>query len=230
MTKSAAITLLLVSTFALSANAHADDRPTSGEMSLSSGRTLGIGRSMLGAGIGWPGLFAEFDTGITSRFTLGVRGTALYGSPVMGFAMGMGAELAAPMRFHLWGHDRLDLALTLKPAFVAGQGALAGEGGTFDNDASYSGRLEVGSVIGAALTSSTTFILGVSGSGGYATTPDANQSYMTGSIHANVGIEGLMSRDTMLFVLFDGGYGFAPANKFDKHVIVSLYLGLGYEL
>lgn len=215
---------------AFSAHANADDRPTSGDMSVSSGRTLGIRTSVLAAGIGWPGLWAEFDTGLSSRFTLGVRVTALYGSSIMGLGTGIGSEVATPLRFHLYGHDDLDLALTLKPALVLGQGALVGQTNTFSNDFGFGVRAEAGVVLGMRLSQAVTFVLGVNGGPGFDSVPDAGQSHMMGTIRSNIGIEGLMSRDTMLFVLLEGGYGFAPATAFEKHVVLSLALGMAYEL
>jgi hypothetical protein len=187
----------------------AQDRPTSGDMSVSSGRTLGIRTSVLSAGIGWPGLWAQFDTGLSSRFTLGVRVTALYGSSIMGLGTGIGSEVGVPLRLHIYGHEDLDIALTLRPSVVFGQGALVGQLNTFANDFGFGLRAEAGVVLGMRLSQAVTFVLGVNGGPGYGSVPDAGQDRLLGTLRSNIGIEGLMSRDTMLFLLLEGGYGFA---------------------
>lgn len=206
------------------------DRPTSGDFSILSGRTLGVRTKALAAGVGWPGVWAEFDTGLSSRFTLGVRATVLYGSPLLGFGNGIGGELSVPLRLHLYGHQDLDLAISLRPAVVLGQGALVGSTNTFSNDFGFGVRGEGGVLLGMRLTDAVTFVLGVNAGAGFNSVPDAAQHHLLGLIRGVIGIEALVSRDTLLFAVAEGGYGFAPANTYDKHVIVGLSLGLAYEL
>ena len=100
-------------------------RPTSGDMSIVSGRTMGVGEEAIAAGLGWPGIWAEYLLAPSSTFNVGFRGTVLYGSPVMGLGSGVGAEATVPLRFHLWGADLLDVALQLEPSAFIGEGALA---------------------------------------------------------------------------------------------------------
>jgi len=40
----------------------------------------------------------------------------------------------------------------------------------------------------------------------------------------------VVSRDTMLFALLEGGYGLARDERFDTTAIFRLWLGLAYEL
>ena len=206
------------------------DRPTSGDFSISSGRTLGIRRKALAAGIGWPGVWAEFDTGLSSRFTLGVRATVLYGSPLLGFGNGIGGELSVPIRLHIYGHQDLDVSIALRPAIVMGQGSLVGLTNTFRNDFGFGVRGEGGLLLGMRLTDAVTFVLGVNGGLGFNSVPDAERSHVLALIRGVIGVEALVSRDTMLFAVADGGYGFAPSDTYEKHVIVGLSLGLAYEL
>ena len=102
---------------------------TSGEASLQSGRTLGVGETMIGAAAGWPWIWAQVELGLSSAFNLGVRVAMLYGSPIMALEAGVGGELAVPMRIHLYGEGDLDLAAFITPAFAIGEAAAtAGEG------------------------------------------------------------------------------------------------------
>ena len=87
------------------------DRPTSGVMSLWSGRTLGNGQSAIAAGVGWPGLFVELALAPSSRLNIGGRLQVNYGSPLMGIGDGIGGDLQVPIRFHFYGQDDLDVAV-----------------------------------------------------------------------------------------------------------------------
>src|SRR4051812_33143079 len=98
------------------------DRPTSGDASLLSGRTLGVGNAMIAAMAGWPGAFVQIEYGVTSLFNLGIRAGFLWGGPLMGLQVGLGGELAVPMRLRVWGEGQVDLAIVLEPMFAAGPG------------------------------------------------------------------------------------------------------------
>src|SRR5687768_6384965 len=78
-------------------------RPTSGEASFLSGRTLGVGQALMAASLGWPGFWAQLELAPDSGINVGVRGAVVYGSPVMGLVAGAGGELSVPIRVHVFG-------------------------------------------------------------------------------------------------------------------------------
>jgi hypothetical protein len=206
-------------------------RPTSDAISVHSGRTLGIGEAVLSAGVGWPGLFAELTLAPSSRFNLGVRGSVLYGSPLVGIGDGIGGEVSIPIRFLLHARRAIDISLMIRPGGVFGQGALVGEEGTFSNDFAWGVRLEAGAVMGIAASDAVTLLLGALLGGGLGSTPDAGgdlQGYGAG--YLQLGVEGLVSRDMMLFALADVGGGFGGPDRFDGNFIGRMWLGVGYLL
>lgn len=213
-------------------------RPTSGEASLLSGRTLGVGETMIGGGAGWPGIFATFQHALTSSFNLGARAALTYGSPLMGLEPGIGGDVGFPMRIHLFGEGDLDLAAYLEPAFAFGEGAAMGEvGNVFSGDFGWSSRLEFGGLIGFHVQERLTVLVGAGGMLGFVHVPDAGDPSVVGGATARIGIEGLISRDTMLFALAEGGVGFADDRGalalYDSGLIspiLRIALGLAYLL
>ncbi|MBX3274383.1 MAG: hypothetical protein KF729_29230 [Sandaracinaceae bacterium] len=214
-------------------------RPTSGEASLFSGRTLGVGETMVAGGVGWPGLFAMFQHAVTSSFNLGARAGLTYGSPMMALVPAVGAELGAPIRIHLYGEGDVDLAAYLEPVLALSEGAAAGELGTvYAGDLGWSSRLELGAVLGLRVQERLTLLAGAGGHVGFVHVPAAGDPTVVGAALARFGIEGLISRDTMLFAVIDGGIGFAAdrgpgAPVFDAGLVSGLFrvaLGLGYLL
>lgn len=187
-------------------------RPTSGEPSLSSGRTLGVGETVIGAAAGWPWIWAQLELAPTSSFNLGIRAAILYGSPIMALEPGVGGELSAPMRIHLHGDGDFDLAAYVTPAFTFAEAAAVGEGGTiFGSDFGWASRLELGGVIGWRAMERFTVLVGLGGQIGFVHTPALGDPEVIGGVIARLGVEGLISRDTMLFAVAEGGLGFAPA-------------------
>lgn len=217
---------------ALASTGHAQDRPTSGDMSILSGRTLGNGETVLAAGLGWPGIWAQVTLAPSSTFNLGVRATVLYGSPVMGLGSGVGGSLSVPMRLHLFGKDTLDLALTLEPGFALGEGALAGQETAFADNFGYAGWADVGALAGMQVSEAVTLTLGVLGEVAYVDVPDndVDGRHLVGGVLGVLAVEALMSRDTMLFAELRGGWGFANERLFDGHEILRVSLGLAYLL
>src|SRR5690606_14861017 len=122
-------------------------RPTSGEASLLSGRTLGSGEVMIAGAAGWPWIWVQLELAPTSGFNFGIRAALLYGSPLMGVRPGVGAEISAPIRIHLHGDAGVDIAVFVTPALAIGEASTAGELGIFAADLSYSTRVEAGSVV-----------------------------------------------------------------------------------
>lgn len=215
----------------------ARSRPTSGEPSLSSGRTLGVGETMIGAAAGWPWIWAEAQYALDSSFNVGVRVSLLYGSSVMALEPAVGGELSVPMRVHLFGEDVVDLAAYVTPTFSVGEAGGVGEGGNLaSGDLGLSSRLEVGGVLGWRVAERLTLLAGLGGQVGFVYTPDVADPEIIGGVLARLGLEGLISRDTMLFALLEGGLGFAP----DRAVplfrgqsfppILRLSLGIAYLL
>ncbi|MFK7985585.1 MAG: hypothetical protein AB8I08_06100 [Sandaracinaceae bacterium] len=190
----------------------ARSRPTSGEPSFSSGRTLGVGETMIGAAAGWPWIWAEAQYALDSSFNIGVRAALLYGSSVMALEPAVGGELSVPMRIHLFGEDVIDLAAYVTPTFSLGEGGGVGEGGNlFSGDLGWSSRLEVGGLLGWRAAERLTLLVGLGGQFGFVHTPAAGDPELMGGVLARLGLEGLISRDTMLFALLEGGLGFAPS-------------------
>jgi hypothetical protein len=206
-------------------------RPTSDEISVHSGRTLGIGETVISAGVGWPGLFAELTLAPSSRTNLGIRGSLLYGSPLLGVGDGLGGEMSTPLRFLLHAHRTIDVSLVIRPGAVFGQGAIVGQEGTFSNDFGWGARVEAGAVMGIAATGSVTLLVGALLGAGVVSTPDVGgglEGYVAG--YLQTGVEGLVSRDTMLFALADVGGGFGAPDRFDGNFIGRLWVGVGYLL
>lgn len=186
------------------------DRPTSGDASLLSGRTLGVGNVMLAAMAGWPGAYVQLELAPTSLFNLGIRGGFLWGSPIAGLQVGIGGELAVPMRLRVWGEHQVDLAIVLESMFAVGPGNVYGES-TYGNAFAYGTRLDGGARIGWEADPRLTVFGGVSAGGGIAEVPDTHGGvHPIGVVYATLGAEVLTTRDFMLFLRVDGGYGLLP--------------------
>lgn len=183
-------------------------RPTSGTPSLLSARTLGEGQVMAAGGAGWPSLWVQLELAPTSTFNIGIRASLLYGSPVMALQPGVGAELAVPTRIHLFGEENIDIAVFVTPAITLGEAALVGEGPyVFAGSFGWSTRLEAGGLMSFQVLERLTVFFGVGGHVGFAHTPDAGGPEPFGAAFARLGIEGMISGDTMLFGQLDGGIG-----------------------
>ena len=213
-------------------------RPTSGEASLHSGRTLGIGETMIAGAAGWPGIWVLVEHAISSSFNLGIRAGLTYGS-LMALAPGVGGELGIPMRIHLFGEGAIDLAAYVEPAFSIAEGASVGEFGTvYSGDLGWSGRLELGGLLGVHVSEGLTLLVGLGGIIGHVHVPAAGDPTIVGAILGKLGIEGLISRDTMLFAVAEGGIGFADdrgaaVNVFDvglASAVLRLSFGIAYLL
>ncbi|MBI2895246.1 MAG: hypothetical protein HYY06_16955 [Deltaproteobacteria bacterium] len=89
--------------------------------SVFGGELLRSSESTIAAGFGWPGLFVQYDAGVSQRFGIGFRGDLFFGSPVGGFDTGMGFGLSVPMRLQLIRLRRVGIALKLAPRFFVGQ-------------------------------------------------------------------------------------------------------------
>jgi hypothetical protein len=209
------------------------DRPTSGDASLLSGRTLGTGEVMLAAFAGWPGVFAQLELAPSSTFNIGIRAGFLYGSPMMGLIAGYGGELAVPMRIHVWGERDVDIAIHIQPIIALGSGALFGEGGISANRFGYGLRLDLGARMGWEVDPRLTFVFGIDAGAGFAGVDPSGPSAI-GMVLGLVGAEVLMSRDVMLFVEAQGGYGFAPDRTgfayFPAREVLRVVLGIGFLL
>ena len=189
------------------------DRPTSGDASLLSGRTLGNGEVMLAASLGWPGFWAHLELAPSSVLNIGIRASILYGSPAMGLRVGGGGEVSIPIRLRLWGEGETDLALRITPRGAVGEGAIFGEGAmsTFGGELGWMARLDAEVVIGVHPDPRVTFFFGAGAGGGVSHVPAAGNPEGIGRVEATLGVEGLLARDTMLFAEVKLGYGLARA-------------------
>lgn len=114
--------LALVAVLAVPIGARAQRSAAAGPpFSVFGGRLLRTSESVIAAGFGWPGLFVQYDLGLSERLGLGFRGDLFFGSPVGGFDTGMGFGLSVPMRLKLIHLRRVDIALRLSPRFFVGQ-------------------------------------------------------------------------------------------------------------
>ncbi len=209
------------------------DRPSSGDMSLFSGRTMGNGEAALAAGLGWPSIWAGIWLSPSSVLDFGIRGHVYYGSPVESLTTGAGGGLTIPVRIHLFGKDTFDLAIRLEPELVLGEGRLVGQ------DAVAGGYFGLGVVVlggflaGAQVSDRVTLSFGIAGEGGFLTSPAAGATASSGfgGLVGQLGLEALMARDTMLFVHVEGGIGFAAEVLFpDGQEILRASLGFAYLL
>lgn len=209
------------------------DRPTSGDASLLSGRTLGTGEVLIAAAIGFPGLWAHVEIAPSSDFNLGVRAGVLYGSPNMGLGIGGGGHLDVPMRIHLWGEGEGDLALRLCPRIAVGEGALFGESGIYAHVFGLSSRLDAGVLLGWHPDSRVTLFVGADAGIGLSYVEGTSVEPI-GVFQGRLGVEGLLARDTMLFAELTVGGGLAPDRGglpiYPDRFALGLSLGLGYLL
>lgn len=209
------------------------DRPTSGDASLLSGRTLGTGEVLIAAAIGFPGLWAHVEIAPSSDFNLGVRAGVLYGSPNMGLGIGGGGQLEVPMRIHLWGEGEGDFALRLCPRIAVGEGVLFGESGIFAHVFGLSSRLDAGVLLGWHPDPRLTLFVGADAGVGLSYVEGTSVEPI-GVFQGRVGVEGLLARDAMLFAELTVGGGLAPDRVgqplYPDRFALGLSLGLGYLL
>ena len=220
--------LVLLGCFA--AEARADDRPTSDDLSLISGRTVGNGEVVLSAGLGWPGFFAEVLFSPSSRFDLALRGHVDYGA-MLGTETGVGGGVSVPMRLHLYGQGITDLALAVRPFVLFGEGALMGEEGVFADDFGWSVGVEAGVRAGFQVGESTTLTAGAAFLFAWTDVPDATTGGgVLGGAAPVIGIEAAFTRQTLFFIEALAGYAGAPENRFSRQVWMRFALGIGYRL
>jgi len=207
------------------------DRPTSGDLSLFSGRTISKGDTTLAAGVAWPSIWAGIWLAPSSTLSIGIQGHVYYGSPLMGFNSGAGFGLTVPIRLHLWGDGILDFSLTAEPGVVLGEGQLVGQTGIYQDSFGYGIYGLIGGVLGAQLSDAFTVSLGAAGQIGYVHTPSRNVSAISpiGGIVGTLSVEAAMSRDTLIFLNMRGGVGFSDG-LFDSQAMLSAWLGLAYLL
>lgn len=218
--------LLLVSTAA-----SAQTRPTSDDMSILSGRTVGNGDIVIAAALGWPGFWAEIVFAPTSRFNIGFRGAVDYGSPLMDLETGIGGDVSIPMRLHLYGRNDIDVAAVLRPLAIFGEGALVGQRSTFADNFGWGVGAEGGMRAGFHVSDAVTLAAGALVTIVYVDTPDAARSNGIVSTFAAVAaVEALMSRRTLLFAELVGGYGVARDELFADHGVLRLSLGVAFRL
>lgn len=211
-------------------------RPTSGTASFLSGRTLGTGEVLMAAALGWPGLWAHVELAPSSTVNVGVRGSVLYGSPVMGLIAGAGGELIVPVRVHLLGEGDLDVGLRIAPQIAAGEGRLFGESASDIRaaDLGLSSRLDVGARLAWHASEQVTLYVGADVGAGVSWV-ETERAHAIGVLTGTLGIEAMMSSDTMLFAEAVGGGGIADGGDrtvayYPQQEVFRLSLGLGYLL
>jgi hypothetical protein len=209
--------------------------PTSGAASILSGRTLGSGQAVLSAALGWPGIWAELALAPGSEVNVHVRGSVLYGSPVMGLVAGAGGELAIPVRVHVLGEGNVDLAIRLTPRVALGEGAIFGERTGLGGALSGALILDAHGVFGIQVDPNVTIVAGLGGGAGASLVDGSPEGVAwVARVAGELGVEALMSRDTMLFAHVEGGYGFARDRVgvlfYPAREVLSVSLGMAYVL
>lgn len=204
------------------------DRPTSDDLSLISGRTVGNGEVVISAGLGWPGFYAEVLFSPSSKFDLGLRAHVDYGG-LIGTATGVAGGLSIPMRLHVYGKDDIDIAIAARPFVLLGEGAIFGEEGTFADDFGYAIGLEAGMRVGFHVSNSATFTVGAAGLFAWTHVNDAGGGAVGGGAPL-IGIEANFNRQTVFFAEALAGYAGAAENRFGRHMWMRLALGIGYRL
>lgn len=116
-----ALVVLAGAVLLASADARAQSTVPEGPFSTLGGKLLPAHEQAIAAGFGWPGMFFEYDIGVSNPFNLGFRGDLYFGNPFGGFDVGLGFGFAVPMRLRIAQIKRVDLALKLAPRFFAGQ-------------------------------------------------------------------------------------------------------------
>lgn len=210
-------------------------RPTSGEASFLSGRTLGVGQALMAAALGWPGFWAQVELAPDSGLNVGVRAAVVYGSPVMGLVAGAGGELSVPIRVHVFGEGDVDIALRVTPEVSFGEGRLFGGGETsLANEIGVSSRLELGALLGWRLVERFTLFVGLGAAPGISWL-DGDEVRAIGLFTGSIGVEALMSLETMLFGEIQGGVGVADTSGvvfalYPQQEILRVSLGIAYVL
>ena len=156
----------------------------------------------------------------------------------MSLEPGVGGEASVPVRIHVFGEDQLDISLFITPSFTFGEAATVGQAGfaAASGEFGWGLRGEGGLLAGYRAMEDITLILGAAGQFGLMNTPSTGDFNAVGAAYLRLGIEGLISRDTMLFAMADGGVGFAPTVSgtplFRSNVapLLRLSLGVGYLL
>ncbi len=226
-------TVLVALTFSfvqLLPSTSAADRPTSGDMSILSGRTLGNGELSLAGGLGWPGIWAQLTLAPSSTLNVGVRGGVLYGSPVMGFETGVGGVVVVPVRVHLLGEGNVDVALLFEPTLALGEGALAGQTTVFADNFGLAAGGGAGAVAGLQVSDEVTFAFGALLEAWALHVFDGEGVDAAGAAVALAGVEALLSRDTMLFGELRAGGAVRPDRLFATPFVFRLALGISYLL
>jgi len=206
------------------------DGPTSSVISVVGARTLPSGSTVVAGELGWPGAFASLHASAGSSLSLSLRGGLVYGSPFLSFATGLGGQLEAGGRLHLYGHDNIDVALSLSLGGAVGEGALFGERGFFNDDLGYGAYAEPGLLASFAVDRSLTLTGGIVTSIAYVSVPDRNiePSHMLASAGVKLAVEALLSRDLLMFVQLTAGAGLRETDQFDNGTLLRLSLGAAY--
>ncbi|MCC7541523.1 MAG: hypothetical protein IT379_35220 [Deltaproteobacteria bacterium] len=200
---------------------------TAGPFSLQGARTLRRGESALMAGIGWPSAFFEYDIGVSNRFNLGFRGDLYYGSPFLDFVTAFGGGFSVPMRLHIWGRNRIDLGIGLRPGIDVGESELFGQSGVFRDDSGFAIHLgDPAFLFDITPIDTLTIFARAEVQLALVIVPDADDTYFVSTLSFSGGIELSLSRDLNLFILSGVGPGFAKRGKFDRRLHFRLAIGI----
>lgn len=230
LTPCVAVVLSLATVLASSTEARAQSAPPQSPYSMFGGKLLDGGQSAIGAGFGWPGLFFEYDIGVSSAFNLGFRGDLYFGNPFGGFDVGLGFGFAVPMRIRIAQLQRVDLALKLAPRFFAGQ-LDVNQADLRDKAFVVGIGFEPGLLVGVRVHEKVNVIAGVSFPVLFAIDTDHEQTEVWFPIAAFGGAELALSDEFNLFGTLGVGPSIHAGGRRTKaEAYFGLYLGFEYAL
>jgi hypothetical protein len=197
-------------------------------LSVVGGSTLEEGERAVVVGYGWPGLHVGGTFALTQRFELGPRAELLQGSPIMGLPFALGFELSVPMRVRLFTRARTDVALSIRPYGLVSRASLVGFEGPGKRGFGYGFGGRGGLRIGHRVHDKISLGWGVLGSLDFIAVPDVNRADLVGTVTGALGIESLLTRATLFFLVAEAGYGFAPDSYFDTHLVLRATVGFAH--
>lgn len=201
--------------------------PTNGATSIWGARTLRPGQHVLSVGGGWPSAFVQYDLAPSQRFGLGLRGDLYYGSPFYDFDTALGLGFSVPMRIHLYGRNKIDMGLGLRPGITIGEGELFIDHQFYDDGFGFG--LHLGDpaflfnitpiptlTVFARAELQIVLVIGPNDGSDPDEFDDGDDAFLVGTLGFVGGVEFHLSRTVNLFVLTGVGPGFQPSHCYRR--------------
>lgn len=201
--------------------------PTPGGVDIWGARTLSPGQHAISVGGGWPSAFVQYDLAPSQNFGLGLRGDLYYGSPYYGFDTALGLGFYVPMRIHLYGRNKIDMGLGLRPGITIGEGELFIDHQFYENDFGFGLHLGDPAFLFSItpIPSLTVFaraelqivlVIGPDADGADPDEYDDDGAFLIGTLGFVGGVEFHLSRSVNLFVLTGVGPGLQPGHCYRR--------------